>query len=86
MQDAPDFNQFYCEHFNSSLCRWGISSNGRAPASHTGMRFHHTCYDVILPRSESTLPVLVRVDILNSDFALGVAEINYNRLIAPILN
>ena len=80
---------------------WGISSNGRAPASHAGgtgidtrilqimyrfMRFHHTCYDVIWPRSESTLPVLVRVDILNSDFAPGVAEINYNRLIAPILN
>ena len=42
------------------------------------MRFHHTCYDVILPRSESTLPVLVHVDILNSDLAPGFAEIKYN--------
>ena len=78
MQDVPDFNQFYCEHFNSSLCRWGISSNGRAPASHTGMRFHHTCYDVILARSESRWPVLGYVDILNSDLAPGFAEIKYN--------
>ena len=50
------------------------------------MRFHHTCYDVIFPRSESTLPVLVHVDILNSDLAPGFAEIKYNWLIAPILN
>ena len=50
------------------------------------MRFHRTCYDVILAESESRWPVLGYVDILSSDLAPGFAEIKYNRLIVPLLN